>query len=151
MMLPMNAAPATLSCYYIDQPLDGDELHFVQQALIGPWAKFKTGAHTLAQRRVPLVVPVPQTDGRYAQSRAQRAAQVRVNLRHAGIQADCGRQVLWVAPPDADWDAIFRLAIHEETGVAPYVAQRWRNDAEAAPALRDGIRVIDTTMLLRGL
>lgn len=142
--------PRVLSCYYLDEPLDGDDLEFVRQALLGPWAKFKTGASSLIQKRVPLVLPTPDAHGHYAQDREQRAARVRANLRHAGIRQDNGRQVLWVMPRDTEWDAIFQFAIREETGLAPFVAQRWFFIEDAPPA-RDSVRVVDTQMLLQGL
>lgn len=138
-----------LSCYYVDHPLGEDELPFVQQTLLGPWATFKTGASGVVQKRVPFVVPAPDAHGRYATSREQRAAQLRANLRHAGIRSDQGRQVLWLAPHNAEWDAIFRYAIHEETGCAPYVAQRWTT--ENGVPTRMTIRIIDTALLLQGL
>jgi len=138
-----------LPCYYLDQPLDTEELRFVQHTLIGPWARFRTGAAALQQRRVPAVLPLPDTAGGYAQSRAQRATQVRAHLRHAGLRADCGRQVVWVMPADADWDAVFRYAIWQETGLAPFVAQRWF--AQGGRMVRGSLRVIDTQQLLRRL
>jgi hypothetical protein len=140
---------SVLSCYYIDEPLVGEELLFLQQCLLGPWSKFKVAASELVQRRVPLVIPAPGLNGRYAQTREQRATGVRVNLRHAGICADHGRQVVWVTPRDPEWDAIFQYAIRRETGVSPYVAQRWIV-TDGVP-VRSGMRVIDTQMLLDGL
>lgn len=139
----------TLSCYYLDQPLADGELHFVQQALIGPWSRFRTDAAALEQKRVPAVLPLPDANGDYAEDREQRAQTVRANLRHAGIRADNGRQVVWIAPQDTDWDAIFRFAIREETGLAPFVAQRWF--VENGVAVRGSVRVIDTQMLVQGL
>lgn len=139
----------TLSCYYLDEPLSDDELQFVTQALIGPWAKFRTGAAGLVQKRVPAVLPLPDADGNYPQSREERADSVRANLRHAGIQADAGRQVVWVMPQDTDWDPIFQFAIRQETGLAPFVVQRWYSQ-DGVP-LRGELRVVDTQMLLRGL
>lgn len=141
--------PLTLSCYYLDEPLSDDELQFVSQALIGPWAKFRTGATSLVQKRVPAVLPLPDEHGVYAQDREERAGIVRANLRHAGIRADAGRQVVWATPRDNDWDAIFQFAIREETGVAPFVAQRWFD--ENGILVRGSVRVVDTQMLLRGL
>lgn len=139
----------TLSCYYLDEPLADSELQFVTRTLIGPWATFRTGAGSLQQRRVPAVLPLPDKHGIYAESREQRAERVRANLRHAGICADCGRQVAWVMPRDREWDAIFQFAIREETGFAPFVAQRWFE--EQGVLVRGSVRVIDTQMLLRGL
>lgn len=137
-----------LSCYYLDIPLDEEELAFLRGTLIGPWARFKTGATALVQKRVPAVLPVPDVEGGRA-SREQRAQQMCANLRHAGIRADAGRQVVWVAPRDAEWDAIFQCAIRMETGAGPYVAQRrYANDGSR---ISGGIRVIDTDMLLRKL
>jgi hypothetical protein len=138
-----------LSCYYLDEPLTDDEMQFVGSALIGPWAKFRTSASRLEQKRVPAVLPMPDENGIFAESREVRAERVRSNLRHAGIRADAGRQVVWVMPQDADWDAIFQFAIREETGFAPYVAQRWF--PEDGELVRGRVRVIDTDMMLRGL
>ncbi|HEX7646690.1 MAG TPA: hypothetical protein VF450_04705 [Noviherbaspirillum sp.] len=138
-----------LPCYYLDEALGDDELAFVQQCLVGPWAKFKTGAAGVELRRVPAVLPMPDEQGRYAQSREQRAEGVRANLRHAGIRAFNGRQVVWVMPRDAEWDAIFEYAIREETGYAPFVAQRWfvNNDV----LVRGPLRLLDTEMMIRAL
>jgi hypothetical protein len=141
--------PYLLSCYYLDEPLDEPELQFVGQALIGPWARFPSGASALTQRRVPAVLPLPDANGGYAQSREERAEGVRANLRHAGIRADNGRQVVWVMPRDSDWDAIFQFAIREETGFAPFVAQRWFEESGAR--IRGTVRVVNTELLLRGL
>jgi hypothetical protein len=141
--------PQPLTCYYLDEPLTDDELAFVQQTLIGPWAKFKTRADALVQKRVPAVLPTPDEHGRYEESREQRALRVRANLRHAGIRNDNGRQVVWVMPRDSEWDAIFQFAIREETGLAPFVAQRWFID-QGVP-VRGSIRVVDTQMLIEKL
>jgi hypothetical protein len=138
-----------LSCYYIDEPLDDDELQFVSQALIGPWAKFKTGASSLVQKRIPLLLPTPDTKGVYAESREQRAERIRPALQRTGMRADNGRQVVWVMPGDMEWDAIFQFAIREETGLAPYVAQRWF--MEEGKAVRKPVRVVNTQMLIEGL
>ena len=138
-----------LSCYYLDAPLTDEELQFVTQTLIGPWAKFKTGATGLVQRRVPGVLPLPNAQGVYAASREQRAERVRTNLRHAGIRADAGRQVVWVMPRDTEWDAIFQFAIHGETGFSPFVAQRWfMQEGVLTPG---EVRIINTQMLWNGL
>lgn len=139
----------TLSCYYLDEPLSENELQFVVRTLIGPWATFRTGASELQQRRVPAVLPMPEENGVYLESRERRAERMRTNLRHAGIQNDSGRQVVWVMPRDRDWDAIFQFAIRAETGFAPFVAQRWFE--EQGMRVRGSVRVIDTQMLLRGL
>ena len=141
--------PHTLSCYYLDEPLDGDDLEFARRTLLGHWARFHTGAFELVQKRVPAVLPTPDEHGHYAEDREQRAERVRANLRHAGIRADNGRQVVWVTPRDAEWDAIFQYAIREETGLGPFVAQCWLT--ENGTRSRGSLRVIDTEMLLRGL
>jgi hypothetical protein len=138
-----------LPCYYLDEALGEPELDFVKQALVGPWAKFKTGAAGIEQKRVPAVLPVPDENGVYAESREQRAERVRANLRHAGIRAFNGRQVVWVMARDTEWDAIFQFAIREETGYAPYVAQRWF--VENGALVRGPVRVVDTEMMLRAL
>jgi hypothetical protein len=138
-----------LCCYYLDAPLTTHELQFARQSLLGPWAKFKTGATSLAQSRVPAVLPVPDAYGVYAEDREQRAERVRANLRHAGIRADSGRQVLWIMPRDPEWDAIFQFAIRLETGFAPYVAQRWF--MENGMLVRGEVRIVNTHMLMQGL
>lgn len=141
--------PSTLSCYFLDQPLSAEERPFVEQALLGPWAKFKTGAQSLVEKRVPQVLPAPTEDGSYPLSLEQRAEQIRRNLRHAGIRTDCGRQVVWIMPEDSEWDAIFQYAIREETGMAPYVVQRWYR--QGTQMQRGALRVIDTQLLIQGL
>jgi hypothetical protein len=138
-----------LSCYYLDSPLSENELQFVEQTFLGPWAKFRTGAASIMQKRVPLVLPAPGPNGLYAQDREQRAEKVRANLRHAGIQGDTGRQVVWVMPRDSEWDAIFQYAIRIETGFAPFVAQRWF--MEKGSLVRGHVRIVDTHMLIQGL
>jgi hypothetical protein len=138
-----------LSCYYLDEPLNDVELQFVERVLIGPWAKFKTGATAILQKRVPQVLPAPDEDGTYSESREQRAERVRPNLQHAGVRADNGRQVIWVMPRDTAWDAIFQFAIREETGLAPFVVQRWF--VEGGIPVRQDVRVINTQMLIQGL
>lgn len=138
-----------LSCYYLDEPLSDEERRFVEQTLIGPWARFPTGATSLVQKRVPAVLPLPDEHGNYAHSREERADTVRAHLRHAGIQVDRGRQVVWVMPRDSDWDAIFQFAIRQECGLAPFAVQRWH--VHAGVPVRGELRVVDTQMLLRGL
>lgn len=139
-----------LSCYYLDEPLSLEELLFTEQTLLGPWAKFKTGAASLVERRVPLVLPAPDSAGRYDDLPEQRARRIRGNLLHAGIAADIGRQVVWIMPADVRWDAIFQFAIREATGLAPFVVQRWYRNAHQQ-VVRGQVRVIDTQMLITGL
>jgi len=138
-----------LSCYYIDEALEDDELLFVSNALIGPWAKFKTGASSITQKRVPLLLPTPDANGVYKESRERRAERIRPALQRAGIRADNGHQVVWVMPQDMEWDAIFQFAIREETGLAPYVVQRWF--MEEGNAVSKPVRVVNTQMLIEGL
>lgn len=138
-----------LPCYYLDEALGEPELDFVRQSLIGPWAKFKTGAAALEQKRVPGVLPLPDAQGVYAHTREQRAERVRTNLQHAGIRAHHGQQVVWVMPRDTEWDAIFQFAIREETGYAPYVAQRWFTQQDRL--VHGSVRVVNTQMLFSAL
>jgi hypothetical protein len=141
--------PLILPCYYLDDPLSESELQFVTDTLIGHWAKFRTGATGIEQKRVPAVLPMADVNGMYAMGREQRAEGVRANLRHAGIRAFNGRQVVWVMPRDTDWDAVFQYAIREETGFGPFVAQRWF--IEDGVQVRGSVRVVNTQMLLCGL
>jgi hypothetical protein len=138
-----------LPCYYLAEPLVESELQFLEKTLLGPWAKFKTGASALLQKRVPLVLPAPGPNGLYSEERERRAERVRTNLRHAGIRSDIGRQVVWVMPGNTEWDAIFQYAIRVETGFAPFVAQRWF--MEDGALVRRDIRIVDTHMLIQGL
>jgi hypothetical protein len=141
--------PLILPCYYLDEPLSESELQFVTDTLIGHWAKFRTSAAGIEQKRVPAVLPMADVNGMYAMGREQRAEGVRANLRHAGIRAFNGRQVVWVMPRDTDWDAVFQYAIREETGFGPFVAQRWF--IEDGVQVRGSVRVVNTQMLLCGL
>lgn len=141
--------PSTLSCYYLDEPLAEEEFAFAERTLIGPWARFRSHATALVQKRVPAVLPLPDESGHYRQTREQRAERIRTHLRHAGIRADCGRQVMWVMPRDREWDAIFQYAIREETGFGPWVAQRWYD--ENGVLVRRELQVVDTQMLLSRL
>lgn len=145
----MQPHQLVLSCYYLDAALDADDERFVARTLTGPWARFKTGARSLRQIRVPAVLPLPDEDGGYAESREQRARHVQLNLQHAGIRTDAGHQVVWVMPRDTEWDAIFQFAIRIETGFAPFVAQRWF--MQGSDVVRGRVRVVDTEMLLRGI
>ncbi len=140
---------APLSCYYLDEALDAEELDFVGRTLLGPWARFKTGRNELKQLRVPFVMPAPDVHGQYDFSREQRAERIAANLRHAGILADQGRRVVWVMPRDMNWDAIFQYAIRRATGQGPFVVQRWF--AQEGQLMRGQVRVIDTQMLIEGL
>lgn len=138
-----------LSCYYLDEALDTEELDFVGRTLLGPWARFKTGTTELKQIRVPFVIPVPDAHGVYDLNPEQRAQGISANLRHAGILADQGRRVAWVMPHDISWDAIFQFAIRRTTGQGPFVVQRWF--AQEGQLVRGPVRVIDTQMLIEGL
>lgn len=138
-----------LSCYYLDEPLADAEMAFAERTLIGPWSRFRSHASQLVQKRVPAVLPLPDENGAYRLSREQRAARVRIHLRHAGVAADRGRQVVWVMPGDREWDAIFQFALREETGFGPWVAQRWYD--EGGVLVRRELRLVDTQMLLSGL
>lgn len=138
-----------LSCYYLDEALNDEELDFVGKTLLGPWARFKTGANQLEQKRVPFVVPAPDDHGQYELDRKQRARRIAANLRHAGIASDRQRRVVWVMPHDISWDAIFQYAIRHETGFGPFVVQRW--SATDGQLARGQVRVIDTQMLLQDL
>ncbi|QAU32891.1 hypothetical protein [Janthinobacterium sp. 17J80-10] len=138
-----------LSCYYLDDPLSDDERRLVEQSLLGPWAKFRTGAVLLIERRVPAVLPLPDATGQFGGTPEQRATRIRSHLRHAGIMDDAGQQVVWVMPQDREWDAVFQFAIRESTGFGPYVVQRWFERDIARQ--RGSARIVDTQMLLDGL
>jgi hypothetical protein len=138
-----------LSCYYLDDPLSDDERRLIEQSLLGPWAKFRTGAAVLLEKRVPAVLPLPDETGQFFGTPEQRAGLIRSHLRHAGIMEDAGRQVVWVTPQDHGWDAIFQFAIREATGFGPYVMQRWFDQGGARR--RGRVRIVDSQMLIEGL
>ena len=138
-----------LSCYFLDEALNTEERSLVAQSLLGPWAKFRTGASSIKEKRVPLVLPTPDVNGHFHDAPEHRAELVRHNLRHAGIREDAGNQVIWVMPSDSQWDAIFQFAIREETGFGPYVVQRWYREQDSL--VRGTARVVDTHLLIQGL
>jgi hypothetical protein len=138
-----------LSCYYLDTPLSDAERSLVEEVLLGPWAKFKTGANALSEHRVPNVLPLPDETGHFSQTPEQRASRLRTNLRHAGIMRDAGHQVVWIMPQDTAWDAIFQFAIREETGFGPYVLQRWVLEDRVLRPCEP--RIVDTQKLIEGL
>jgi len=138
-----------LSCYYLDDPLSDDERRLVEQSLLGPWAKFRTGAAIFLEKRVPAVLPLPDASGHFYGTQEQRAGLIHGHLRHAGIMEDAGHQVVWVMPEDREWDAIFQFAIRESTGFGPYVVQRWFD--RGALRERGRARIVDTQMLIDGL
>lgn len=138
-----------LSCYYLDDPLSDDERRLVEHTLLGPWAKFRTGAAFLIERRVPAVLPLPDATGHFDGTPEERAGRIRSHLRHAGIMEDAGRQVLWIMPQEREWDAVFQFAIRASTGFGPYVVQRWFD--RGALRQRGHARIVDTQMLIDGL
>ncbi len=125
----------TLSCYYVDEPLTPDEHQFAIDTLTGPGADFQTGATSLVEKRVLWL----STSAReLTDADVERA---RKRLRDAGIQADVGRQVLFIIPRELSAARIFQAAIHAETGFYPFTLQRW-NYALAEPE-PDEPRIID--------
>lgn len=143
-----------LSCYYLDEALSPAERDLVAQTLLGPWARFKTGAQELSEWRVPNVLPLFDGQDNSALAQEAQAEKLVRNLRHAGISRDKGIQVLWVAPAEMRWDALFHFAIMKETGMAPFVLQRWfvqgdRGD-RGDQVERGQAKIFDTHMLRFG-
>ena len=137
-----------INCYYMDEPLTEEEQEFVGRTLLGPWARFKTGAKSLAQRRVPTVLPTRNADGSFDQDMEERVRVARANLRRAGIGDDRGHQVAWIGARDAHWTGLMMFAIGEETGFAPYFVKRWFLEGEAF--VRGEIQIIDGHGLMYG-
>src|SRR5690606_30287043 len=108
-----------LSCYYIDEPLSQEERDFAAETMLGPDARFPTGAVDIEERRIPNVLPIPGKDGLFADEPSSHIAMIKNNLRRAGIRSDGGIQVLFVLPRSMQWGALFQVAIYEETGFHP--------------------------------
>jgi len=133
---------AILHCYYLDEPLNDEEREFVEATLLGPWARFKTGAKSLGQRRVPSVLPMPGAEFSNEKSWEKMFGILSNNLSHAGIGDDRGKQVAFIGPREIRWAALFQNVIYEETGFMPYLLKRWfpvGDDFE-----RQEIQIIDT-------
>lgn len=137
-----------LSSYYLDEPLTIAERDFAESTLVGPSARFQTGAIELEERRIPNVLPVPGKDGLFATDPSAHIAAIKKNLRKAGIRGDGGVQVLFVLPQSLQWGSLFQMAIYEETGFHPYTLQRWFYDGDE-PARREP-RILDGHGLIGG-
>lgn len=132
--------------YYLDEPLDEEEIEFVKQALCQ-----REGLQSIQhidQIRVPTVLPIPAQKGVFEKD-VEGRTQIAINsLSRAGINNDIGSQVTWVMPKNTHWGCVFQLAIWEVTGFAPYVVQRWRYDGDHL--VRGDISLIDGHGMMGG-
>lgn len=131
-----------LRIYYLDEPLDNDELEFLKEVMC-EWETFKT-IQEIEQIRVPAVFPTRNTEGMYDGSIGDNIELVKNNLLKAGIADDIGTQVVLVQPKELFWGASCTTAIGDITGFLPYVIQRWFLDNETDEWYRDEPRVIDS-------
>ena len=128
-----------MKIYYLDEPLDEDELTFLKESI----AQFEDirSIQSMEQKRVPKVLPVPNTEGKFEENIEDRIELVKNSLIKAGIEKDIGNQVTWVLPKEMHWSALFQTAIQEVTGFSPYVAQRWHSEEEGI--VKGEMRVLD--------
>ncbi|QEM69106.1 hypothetical protein FO488_13670 [Geobacter sp. FeAm09] len=135
--------------YYLDEPLSNDELTFVTKSVLEKDFSELVSVKLFEQIRVPGVWPAPNTNGKYKETSPEpHIALVRKNIQKAGIFRDVGKQVVWVMPKATYWGAIFQMAIFEETGYYPYVAQRWY--VEDGESVKGDLRLIDGHGMMGG-
>lgn len=132
--------------YYLDKPLNEEELKFVKQALCE--REGLQSIQVVEQIRVPTVLPIPGKEKVFEEDVAQRTRLAMKNLFRAGLKKDIGSQVTRVMPKETHWGAVFELAIYEVTGFAPYVVQRWRYDGNHL--VKGPIRLIDGHGMIGG-
>jgi hypothetical protein len=135
-----------LRAYFHDEPLLPEELAFLREAFLGPAARWPTGADAIEERKVPGALP--EDPGAPAAMEAL-AETIRQHLRSAGIADDHGRQVIWVMPKAVRWSVVFQDAIAAETGLHPFVVQRWRFDLGAGEATRRAPKILDLEAMMR--
>ena len=100
--------------YYLEEPLSGDDVSFVQEAM--------EDSSEIQNVRIPHVLPtdLPTWDEMTyrTHSRLLRAA-----LRNSGITSDKGKQILLVAPKALYWYSVLINAVYAETGAYPWLIQ----------------------------
>ena len=125
--------------YYMDEPLNKEEWQSIKNFLAE-----RDGVNSIKaveQIRVPMVLPIPGTNGKFKEDITERINLIKNNLLKAGLRRDQGSQIVWVLPRDLDWGSIFQMAIYEITGFFPYIVQRWFYLDEQI--IRRDIRLID--------
>lgn len=128
-----------MTIYYLDEPLNDEELAFVRESLAE--REGLRAIQDLEQVRVPMVLPMPR-DGKLEESIEVQTQRLQQNLMHSGLSHGVGGQIVWVMPRETHWGVKFQLAIADLTGFYPYVLQRWR-PSESGELVRGNPRLID--------
>jgi hypothetical protein len=132
--------------YYLDEPLNDEELAFVRESLAS--REGLSSIQDLEQIRVPMVLPAAQ-GGRLDESIEAQTQRLQQNLKNSGLSPEVGGQIVWVMPRETHWGAKFQLAIADLTGFYPYVLQRWR-PSESGELVRGNPRLIDGHGMMGG-
>jgi len=122
--------------YFLDRPLKGEEIEFVENAL----------GYEIEQVRIPYVLPVINDTKAYHDRPLIDDDLVRKHLLKSGISEDRGKQVGLVMPLDMHWYAAFAHAIEKETGIYPYLIQTGEHKESIGNP--GPIRIIDMEGLL---
>jgi hypothetical protein len=128
-----------MKIYYLDEPLNHQELVLIIEALNEREGNQFT--KVIEQIHIPTLLPVPDTNGKYHDDIRKLIDYAKRILIKRGIHKDYGHQVILVLTKEFFWDGIFQLAISEITGFHPYVVQRWYHIDDKL--VRGDIRLID--------
>lgn len=131
----------SVKCFFIDEPLSSGEVTEVEGLITPCDDDDGNGGVRIEQVRVPFVLPVPEQGGGYQKSPGELIESARGNLRKAGIEAESGCQVIWLAPEDIIWASLFQTAIYNETGFFPISVHRWR--VEDGAIVKKGLIIKD--------
>jgi hypothetical protein len=99
--------------YYLQRPLDEDELEYVSEALQEP----------IEQVRIPYVLPTPDPAFGYDNRPFIDDELLSRHLGLAGIKLDEGKRVALVVPDEMHWYSSILKVIRDETGFYPYLIQ----------------------------
>jgi hypothetical protein len=138
-----------MNIYYMDEPLNKQELVVAKELLVD--FEGLPSIQEVQQVKVAVLLPADDQDQsmRLLNDRIQaNTNSFEQNLKRAGIAADIGRPVVWVAPTDGYWGAIAIRSIAQATGVYPYVVQRWSR-SEQGEFIRVPIRMIDGNGMMK--
>lgn len=130
--------------YYVDEPLNAQDLAFASNALIE-----LGGSAVTEQVRIPYVFPTDAASGTFEQMMRRHIRLVRRHLANAGIAIDRGTKIAFVAPKNIHWYSVLIEAFRAETGAYPFLIQTGsQREALGNPGKT---RVIDTEGMLHGL
>jgi len=129
-----------MNVYFVDRPLDGQEMSEVARILGG--THLHTSFPSLRQYRVPGVLPAPDGDGRYALGLTRYVPVLRKHFLRVGASRRRGEAAALVFPqPTTPLAGALALALRDVRGRSPYVVIR---GSRADP----GVRLIDVASLL---